>query len=206
VRLLNGESLAEAVALVAPLGPAAIFVNCAAPPVITAALRELVELTPLPVGGYANAGQVDDEVGWSSAGGMTGDQYAEHALLWLRMGAHIVGGCCGTHPEHTAAVRRAIDRHVALQQPLDDEERELMDPASWDWDNPVEVRIIGRPGAILRVRFTREELFVLVDLAREQGIGPVEFVRRTMIERIASHNAPDPQVETTAGVSETADT
>ena len=48
VRLLSGETLHDAVARVSPLGPAAIFVNCAGPPVITAALRELRELTALP--------------------------------------------------------------------------------------------------------------------------------------------------------------
>ena len=38
VRLLSGETLHDAVARANPLAPAAIFVNCAAPLVITAAL------------------------------------------------------------------------------------------------------------------------------------------------------------------------
>ncbi len=113
VRLLSGETLAEAVARVQPLGPAAILVNCAPSAVITAALRELRVLTELPVGGYANAGHVDDEVGWSPEGGMTGEEYAGHVAEWLAFGARIVGGCCGTHPVHTAASRRAID-HLAV--------------------------------------------------------------------------------------------
>jgi S-methylmethionine-dependent homocysteine/selenocysteine methylase len=109
VRLLSGETLSDAVARVSPLAPAAIFVNCAAPPVITAALRELRELTALPIGAYANVGHVDDERGWSPDGGITGKQYAEHAAEWISLGARVVGGCCGTHPEHTAALRRLID-------------------------------------------------------------------------------------------------
>jgi S-methylmethionine-dependent homocysteine/selenocysteine methylase len=113
VRLLSGETLDDAVARVSPLAPAAIFVNCAAPPVITAALRELRELTTLPIGAYANVGHVDDERGWSPAGGMTGEQYAEHAAEWIAIGARVVGGCCGTHPEHTAALRRSIDTLLA---------------------------------------------------------------------------------------------
>ena len=112
VRLISGETLAEAVARVLPLGPVAILVNCAPSPVITAALRELQVLTDLPIGGYANAGHVDDEVGWSPAGGMTGEEYAGHVVEWLAIGACIVGGCCGTHPIHTAASRRVID-HLA---------------------------------------------------------------------------------------------
>jgi S-methylmethionine-dependent homocysteine/selenocysteine methylase len=109
VRLLSGETLNEAVARASPLGPAAIFVNCAAAPVITAALRELRELTALPIGAYANVGHVDDERGWSPNGGITGERYAEHAAEWIALGARVVGGCCGTHPEHTAALRRVID-------------------------------------------------------------------------------------------------
>lgn len=113
VKLLSGETLAEAVERVQPLGPAAIFANCAPAAVITAVLRELRALTDLPSGGYANAGHVDDEVGWSPAGGMSGEQYARHVTAWLALGARIVGGCCGTHPVHTAASRGAIDRMAA---------------------------------------------------------------------------------------------
>jgi S-methylmethionine-dependent homocysteine/selenocysteine methylase len=109
LRLLSGETLAAAVAAVAPLAPAAILVNCAAPPVISAALRELRTLTALPIGGYANVGQIDDEVGWTPDAQMTGERYAEQAREWLGAGARIVGGCCGTHQEHTAALRRRID-------------------------------------------------------------------------------------------------
>ncbi|MFN8590253.1 MAG: homocysteine S-methyltransferase family protein [Thermomicrobiales bacterium] len=109
VRLLSGETLAEAVATVGDLGAAAILVNCAPPDVITAALSELATLTPLPIGGYANVGQVDDEVGWSPDGSMTGEQYAVHVREWIDLGARIVGGCCGTHPAHAAAVRAVVD-------------------------------------------------------------------------------------------------
>jgi homocysteine S-methyltransferase len=97
------------VARVSPLAPVAIFVNCAAPPIITAALRELRELTTLPIGAYANVGHVDDERGWSPDGGITGERYAEQAAEWIALGARVVGGCCGTHAEHTAALRRSID-------------------------------------------------------------------------------------------------
>jgi hypothetical protein len=75
----------------------------------------------------------------------------------------------------------------ATQEPLDDEERELMDPDNWDWDNPVEVRVIGTPGAVLRVRFTREEFLALARIARETGVGPVAFIHQTMLGVIATH-------------------
>jgi S-methylmethionine-dependent homocysteine/selenocysteine methylase len=109
VRLMSGEPLAEAARRLARGGPDALFINCAAPEVIAAALPVLREASSLPVGAYANVGQVDDEVGWSPSGNVGGEGYADRAGEWLALGARVVGGCCGTHPEHTAALRRLVD-------------------------------------------------------------------------------------------------
>lgn len=113
VRLMSGEPLAEAARRLARGRPDALFVNCAAPEVIAAALPVLREATSLPVGAYANVGQVDNEVGWSPAGNVGGEGYANYAHEWLVLGARVVGGCCGTHPEHTAALRRLVDSLAA---------------------------------------------------------------------------------------------
>jgi len=109
VCLLSGETLALAVEQVSHLGPVAIFLNCAAPAVISAALRELRELTTLPIGAYANIGHVDREVGWAPDEDVTGDRYAQDAKGWIDLGVRVVGGCCGTHPEHTAALRGLVN-------------------------------------------------------------------------------------------------
>jgi 5-methyltetrahydrofolate--homocysteine methyltransferase len=37
--------------------------------------------------------------------------------LAIDAGARIVGGCCGTSPEHLAAMRRAVDAHRAGARP-----------------------------------------------------------------------------------------
>lgn len=111
--LLSGERLSDAVAKVAQLSPAAILVNCAATSVIDVGVETLQASSGLALGAYANVGHVDDEVGWSSAGGMTGAGYAAAADTWLDAGARIIGGCCGTNPEHTAALRKSIDRRFS---------------------------------------------------------------------------------------------
>ena len=108
-RLLNGESLEEATARLSRFPIAAFFVNCTPPAVITRALPVLRGLTGLPLGGYANLGAVDETVGWTADETVTGDRYAPFALDWLHAGAQIVGGCCGTRPEHIAALRRSLD-------------------------------------------------------------------------------------------------
>jgi 5-methyltetrahydrofolate--homocysteine methyltransferase len=42
---------------------------------------------------------------------------ANYATLAIDAGARIIGGCCGTTPEHLAAMRVAIDRHVRGEVP-----------------------------------------------------------------------------------------
>ncbi len=75
-------------------------------------------------------------------------------------------------------------RYESIQEPLDDEERELMDPDNWDWENAVEGIPNPNAGAILRVRFSRDEFVALDRIARETGIGPIDFIHQTMVEII----------------------
>ena len=112
-RLMSGESLAEAVTALKGLPVTMVFANCAAPSVISSAIAQLRDLTDLPAGGYANVGQVDSDVGWNPDGALRGDAYAEAAAHWLDLGARVIGGCCGTHPEHTRALRRLLDERSA---------------------------------------------------------------------------------------------
>jgi hypothetical protein len=75
-------------------------------------------------------------------------------------------------------------RYESLQEPLDDEERELMDPGSWDWNSQVDVSMVGTPGAILEIRFTRDEIMRLGPLARAEGVTVHEFVKRAALSRV----------------------
>jgi 5-methyltetrahydrofolate--homocysteine methyltransferase len=51
----------------------------------------------------------------------TPDLMAEYARLAVDAGAAIVGGCCGTTPEHVRAMRAALDAHTRATPPtLDD--------------------------------------------------------------------------------------
>lgn len=81
-----------------------------------------------------------------------------------------------------------LDAHPKTQEPLDDEERELMDPDTWDWDNPIEGRTVGTPGAVVRVRFTRQEIAALDRIARDVGANPVELIHQVLREWIAKED------------------
>ena len=80
-------------------------------------------------------------------------------------------------------------RYESLVPPRNEEERELMDPESWDWDSTEQGEPVPNPGAVLQVRFERGEFSALARLAREEGIGPVEFLRRLALDRIATGHA-----------------
>ncbi len=47
----------------------------------------------------------------------TPDLMADYARLAVDAGARIVGGCCGTSPEHVAAMRQALDGHARRERP-----------------------------------------------------------------------------------------
>ena len=54
-------------------------------------------------------GALQSTVGWVADESVDGDDYARSAMQWIDLGARIVGGCCGTRPEHIAALRRRLD-------------------------------------------------------------------------------------------------
>jgi 5,10-methylenetetrahydrofolate reductase len=59
----------------------------------------------------------------------TPDYFAEFAAQARRLGAGIIGGCCGTTPAQIAAIRSAIDEDRAPAAPLVVRERELAEAA-----------------------------------------------------------------------------
>ena len=75
-------------------------------------------------------------------------------------------------------------RYGLSQEPLDDEERELMDPDHWDWDSAVEGVPMPNVGTILEIDFTREEIGPLQRLAHSQGMTTHEFIRQAALARL----------------------
>ncbi len=102
-RLFSGETLAEAVAELEPRGVDAILLNCAPPQDITAGLRELAPHAHVPIGAYPHIGRFDPPE-WLFTDEYPPPRYREVASGWKHMGASILGGCCGTTPDHIAAL------------------------------------------------------------------------------------------------------
>jgi len=108
-RMLPGTEIDAAITSLYPVGIDAIGLNCATGPVeMYEPLRTLSESAPLPIACLPNAGLpsvVDGKMHYD----LTPDMLAEHLAKFVSdYGVQIVGGCCGTTPEHLAAVVEAV--------------------------------------------------------------------------------------------------
>ncbi len=126
---LGGVSAEAAAERLAALGVAAAGANHSAGP--AAALNALAAmqhdglvLAALPNVGLASL--AGSRVIFPHA---TPDYFAEFAAQARRLGAGIIGGCCGTTPAQITAIRTAIDDDRAPAAPLVVRERELADAA-----------------------------------------------------------------------------
>jgi len=115
-RLRSGESIRAAWEDIEDTGVGAVLLNCSPPEAIGKVLPELVALSDVPVGAYANAFTPIPEK-WDFHGetsippsrtDVTPEAYAEHAAGWLQAGARIIGGCCEVGPAHIAFLHRAL--------------------------------------------------------------------------------------------------
>ena len=110
--LLSGEPLEEIVpALIEEGGEMlrGLMLNCALPEVMdTAYPRLATSAGALPHGFYPHMGEADDEVGWKLPEEGRPAEYAAWMKDRATGGTRFVGGCCGTTPEHIAALREVI--------------------------------------------------------------------------------------------------
>ncbi len=112
--LLSGETLEEAVPRLADAGGPelrGLLVNCARPDAMQEIFPAFVRLAPgLPHGLYAHLGEPDEVTGWRLAERHEPEAYAAWMETRVEEGARLVGGCCGTTPDHIAALRHMLDR------------------------------------------------------------------------------------------------
>jgi S-methylmethionine-dependent homocysteine/selenocysteine methylase len=100
--LMTPQSMEAAARGCIGAGARAVLVNCT-PASRTREYLERLARLGVPFGAYANAGREDEGLGWGAPGGAVA--YARLARTWLDLGATLIGGCCGTGPEHISALR-----------------------------------------------------------------------------------------------------
>ena len=106
-KILSGETLTEAAGQLLPLGISAIGVNCGPTSCLAMPLAELRTACgeDFPLIAYGNIGYADENVGWVNTDSENASVYCEYASHWP---AKIIGGCCGTTPDHIKQLAKAI--------------------------------------------------------------------------------------------------
>jgi homocysteine S-methyltransferase len=117
---LDGSSPAQAAALLTEWGAGAIGVNCSTGPTsVLTAIEAMRPVTSLPLAAMPNAGMPRAVEGRNIY--LCSPEYmASFARKAIHAGVQIVGGCCGTTPNHIRAMRSAmrdIDSKARIEVP-----------------------------------------------------------------------------------------
>jgi len=87
-----------------------IGINCYPATKLTEQIAYLRSIAPthMPIAAYGNVGYADDEGGWINTDAIDPNIFAEYAMDWVKAGASIVGGCCGTTPKTIKSIQRRL--------------------------------------------------------------------------------------------------
>ena len=103
----EGDLFGRAARRFEQMGVGALLINCLPVDHVPGMIPWLRDFTELPLGVYPNLGHLaggrwrfDESIGPA--------EFAELAVQWREEGAQLIGGCCGTTPEHIAAVAAAV--------------------------------------------------------------------------------------------------
>lgn len=170
-------------------GADAVGINCSTgPQVVLEAIERLRAVVSVPLSAQPNAGLPRD-LGDRKLYVASPEYVGEHARRMVEAGARLVGGCCGTTPEHIAAIRSFVRstpaaRHGVRAAPV---VREVLPPTALE-DVPLAER--SRFGARLAVG----QFVTSVELVPPKGPDPaalLEQARALAAAGVDAINIPD---------------
>jgi S-methylmethionine-dependent homocysteine/selenocysteine methylase len=115
--MLYGQTFDELARALRGHAVAGIFIMCSNPEPTSAGLPKLRRAFDGPIGAYAELayeenprfGTSPNEQFFEVRGTQyTPQRYADFAREWRKAGAQVIGGCCGTTPDHIRALRDAL--------------------------------------------------------------------------------------------------
>ena len=107
-----GLDFATALDGLIPMGPEVVNVMHCTVESVLPAIRLIRERWAGPIGVYPEIGWFEAPQ-WHFDDDETPERFAAQALEWVQHGARLVGGCCGTSPEHIQALAAALGRPAA---------------------------------------------------------------------------------------------
>ena len=109
-RTMMGASPAELAALAEAGGAAGVGANCGVGPDRYVRVAEMLRAaTDLPIWVKANAGLPAVDAQGKTVFPVGPEEFASYVPKLVAAGANLIGGCCGTTPDHIRAIRQALD-------------------------------------------------------------------------------------------------
>lgn len=108
-RAFTGTDPATAVVVLQALGADMVGLNCSVgPDVMVAAVQEMARVARVPISVQPNAGMPLLQPDGRTTFPLGPEAFAAYMPRLVAAGASLVGGCCGTTPEHIRRVRAAV--------------------------------------------------------------------------------------------------
>lgn len=157
-------------------GADAVGLNCSVGPnAMLAAVERLAGAVSLPVSAMPNAGSPTTVEGRKMY--LCSPEYvAKYARHYLQVGVRILGGCCGTTPEHIAAVAGAIRSVVPRRGAVEASPSESPAAAKGPGRHEVKVPLAAR--SRFAARLAAGEFVATVELVPPRGADASRLVER----------------------------
>ena len=91
------------------MGAAAFGLNCVDPAVAEEQLTRLHQYTDMPLIAEPSAGLLAEGADGRNLYQDNVEEFSNRAPSWAAAGVRIFGGCCGTHPGHIRALKKALE-------------------------------------------------------------------------------------------------
>lgn len=123
-RTLYGTDPVTAVVVMQSLGADAVGMNCSTgPEAMLEPIAKMAEYAAIPLLAKPNAG-MPELIDGQTVFNVEPEEFAEFGKKLVEEGAAIIGGCCGTTPEHIRALKEAV-KGIPVKAPLQTKRRML---------------------------------------------------------------------------------
>jgi methionine synthase I (cobalamin-dependent)/5,10-methylenetetrahydrofolate reductase len=160
-------------------------INCSTgPEAVWEAIQEMAKVSNIPLSAQPNAGFPQLVQGRLIY--LTSPEYfAEYAKRFIQSGVRIVGGCCGTTPAHTRAVKAAVKALKPSRRFIETKVAEVKEKAP-RIKKPEEKSELGRK--------LREKFFISIEMSPPRGPDfskVIEGAKRIRASGVDAVNIPD---------------
>jgi homocysteine S-methyltransferase len=184
-RTLLGDTPAQVGRALVETGAEVVGVNCSNGP--AQILRIIQEMRAALAGSHRVRFSAIPNAGWpENVGGRVmyasgPDYFADYAVALRDLGVSMVGGCCGTTPDHIAAMRQALD-NPAYTSPISTQEAMA---------ETAEIETAVPAPSILAQKLGRGDFVIAVEMSPPKGIVPDRLLQAARMLKEAGADVVD---------------